>query len=299
MTESLFDFFKKQDVEFYRSFDVSRISSIGIGAVCDFAVYPHSQDEFLSIVLFLENNAVKYFIAGRLTNVLFCCKRYHGVVVFTTKMNRYCVAENEVSAECGAVFSSMLKSLSELSLGGGEQLFGIPGSVGGMVYNNAGAFGKSVSDCFLQANLYSLNDKRLVITSASEMDFSYRKSILQNKKHVLLSAKFQFQKKDKTEIFEAFNSVIAKRKSSQPYGAKSLGSIFKRTEGVPISKLIDGMGLKGLRIGGAEISRKHAGFIVNVGDATAEDVLRLVELIKERLYREYGIDAEEEIELLR
>ena len=299
MTESLFDFFKKQDVEFYRSLNVAKISSIGIGGVCDFAFYPHNEKEFLTVLSFLENHKIKYFIAGRMTNVLFCCQRYDGVIVFTDKINRYSVAENKVSVGCGARFSTMLKRLSEVSLGGCEELYGIPGSVGGMVYNNAGAFGKSVSDCFCRAKLYSIDNNKLVTASLSDMNFSYRKSILQNKKHVLLSADFEFQRKDKAEICDAFKSVITARKNSQPYGAKSLGSIFKRSEGVPVSKLIDGAGLKGVRVGGAEISKKHAGFIVNSGGATSDDVLRLIELIKERLYKEYGIVAEEEIELLR
>ena len=177
MTRSLFDFFKEQDVEFYRSFDVSHISSIGIGAVCDFAVYPHSEDEFLNIISFLESNGLKYFVAGRMTNVLVCTKEYHGVVVFTAKMNGYNVAETMVSAECGANFSSMLAKNSSLSLGGYENLFGIPGSVGGMIYNNAGAYGMSVSDCFVRARLYSLTDHNVVTFLSSKMNFSYRKSI--------------------------------------------------------------------------------------------------------------------------
>lgn len=299
MTRNLFDFLKKWDVEFYRSLDISNISSIGIGAVCDTALYPHSVEQFLKAVDFLEENSVKYFVAGRMTNVLVCCEKYDGVILFTTKIKGYYVAENVVSAECGASFSSILKEISSLSLGGYEQLYGIPGSVGGMVYNNAGAFGKSVSDCFVRAKLYSPRDKTVTVASASEMGFSYRKSVLQNKTHVLLSADFLFAKKDEEEIQEAFTSVIIARKKSQPYGSKSLGSVFKRQDGVPLSKLIDDIGLKGVRIGGAEISKKHAGFIVNAGGATSDDVLRLIELIKTRLYKECGVIAEEEIEFLK
>lgn len=299
MTNSLFDFFKKQDVKFYRSLDVSHLSSIGIGAICDVAIYPRTENEFLNVVSFLEENEIKYFVSGRLTNVLFCCKKYDGVIVFTNEMNRYCVAENAVVADCGVCFSNMLSKIASFSLGGYEELFGIPGSVGGMVYNNAGAFGKSVSDCFHYGKVYSSDDQAVVTFSLSDMAFSYRKSVLQTKKYILLSAEFGFLKKDESEIKKAQKSVITKRKENQPYGSKSLGSVFKRSEGIPISKLIDELGLKGLRVGGAEISQKHAGFIVNVGGATSDDVLRLIEIVKEKLFREYGVVAEEEIEFLK
>lgn len=298
MTRSLFDYFKEQDVEIYRSLDISAISSIGIGTVCDYAVYPHNEEEFLSVISFLEDNSVKYFVIGRMTNVLPCTESYRGVIVFTSKMQGYSAAENVVSAECGMAFSLLLKRAATDSLGGYEELFGIPGSIGGMVYNNAGAFGKSVSDCFLRARLFSLDDVKLISITSSDMQFSYRKSLLQNKRFLLLSAEFAFVRKDKTDISEAMRKTVSKRKNSQPTMDKSLGSIFKRHEGVPVSKAIDELGLKGFRIGGAEISKKHAGFIINVGGATSDDVLRLIEIIKVKILKEYGFVAEEEIELL-
>ena len=298
MTQRLFDFLKEQDVEIYRSKDISNISSIGIGAICDTVIYPHSVEAFVNIVSFLEDNMIKYFVAGRMTNVLTCCRKYDGIMVFTAKMSGYCVAENIVSAECGLSFSSMLNEISSLSLGGCEELFGIPGSVGGMVYNNAGAFGKSVSDCFVRAKLYSIADKSVITFSASDMGFSYRKSILQNKNCILLSADFNFLPKPKEEIREAFERVITERKKSQPYGSKSLGSVFKRTSDVSVGYLIDKLGLKGYSIGGAMISDKHAGFIVNSGGATADDVKRLITFIKTKIKNKYGTEIEEEIEFM-
>lgn len=298
MARSLFDYFKEQDVEIYKSLDISTVSSIGIGTVCDYAVYPHNEEEFLTVISFLEENSVKYFVIGRMTNILPCTEAYHGVIVFTSKMREYSVAENVASAECGMAFSLLLKKAAAHSLGGYEELFGIPGSVGGMVYNNAGAFGKSVSDCFLGARLFSLDDIKVTTVSSSDMQFSYRKSLLQNKRLLLLSAEFALARKDKTDISEAMRGAFLKRKNSQPTRDRSLGSVFKRCDGVPVSKLIDELGLKGFRIGGAEISKKHAGFIINIGGATSYDVLSLIQYIKEKIYKEYGIVAEEEIELL-
>ena len=299
MIQRVLDFFKDQDVEIYRSFDISRISSIGIGGVADLAVYPNTEQQLLSVLAFLEENEIKYFIAGQMTNLLLCTDRYSGVIVLTDKMNGYCVAECGVRAECGAKFSKALMGAADASVGGAEALFGIPGSVGGMVYNNAGAFGKSVSDYFISARLYALKDKKVIRHFASDMNFGYRRSMLQSKEHVLLSAEFKLDKIDKEKIRNEFKRIISLRKGSQPYGEKSLGSIFKRCDGIPLSRLIDDLGLKGFRIGGAEISTKHAGFIVNSGGATANDVLRLVEYVKNKIYKEYGIIAEEEIELLK
>jgi len=292
------DFFKKRDVECYRSFDISSISSIGIGAVADFAVFPNTAEKLVTTVDFLTEANVPYFIAGRLTNVLFSSSEFCGVVVFTTKIATYSTAELNVRADTGVAFSKLLREISALSLGGAEGVYGIPGSVGGMVYNNAGAFGASVSDFFLRASLYSIKDKQVVTFNKAQMDFGYRKSILHNRNYIFLSGEFEFFRKEKKKIDEDFAGSVARRKATQPYGAKSLGSIFKRVDGIPVSKLIDDIGLKGFSVGGAEISKKHAGFIINTGGAVASDVLSLISTIKEKLYANYGIVAEEEIEII-
>ena len=298
MTECLIDFFKKQDVEYKENFDISKISSIGIGGVSDLAVSPHDERTLINTVNNLEESKVDFRVVGRMTNTLQVKSRYNGVLILTDKMNDYFVAENTITTQCGVLLSRLLRELSELSLGVCEELYGIPGSVGGMVFGNAGAFGKSIADCLNFARLYLPKERRIVTLSSDEMKFSYRSSIMKERKSVLISATFALYKSKKSILQSRMKEFASLRKSTQPYGEKSLGSIFKRCGDIPLSRLIDELGFKGYSIGGAAVSEKHAGFIVNRGGAGADDVINLINLIKARVYSSYGIVAEEEIQYL-
>ena len=298
MTRSLIDFLKKQDVEFIESFDISSVSAIGIGGVASVAVMPNDETQLINVIEFLYSNGIKFKIVGRMTNILQIEDIYNGVLILTGKMSGYSLAENIVAVKCGAVLSKILKEVSAENLGGAEELYGIPGSVGGMVYGNAGAYGKAVSDIFVSARFYCPSEKRIFHLTNSDMNFSYRSSLIKNTDYVLLSSELLFQNKQKEDVTKRIREITNLRQLSQPYGKKSLGSVFKRYSDVPISKLIDELGLKGLTVGGASVSKKHAGFIVNNGDARAGDVLRLIEIIKEKIYNAYGIVAEEEIEYM-
>ncbi len=296
MTQCLIDFFKKQDVEYKRNLNISRLSSIGIGPTADLAVMPNDEAKLIKTIEFLKDNRIKHRVVGRMTNILFVDINYNGVLILTSKMTDYSVAENEITAQCGVSFSKMLSELSHRGIGICEELYGIPGSVGGMVFGNAGAFGKSISDCLISARLYFTEEKKIATLTADKMRFSYRNSLMKKKDTILLSASFKFCESDKDTLNSRMKEIMDLRKSSQPYGERSLGSIFKRYGDVPVSKLIDELGFKGYSVGGACVSKKHAGFIVNSGGATAEDVTVLINLIKARLHSSYGIAPEEEIQ---
>jgi len=298
MTQCLVDFFKKQDVEYKRNLNISRLSSIGIGGNADFAAMPSDEEKLIKTIEFLKKNRIKHRVVGRLTNILFTSREYNGVLILTSKMKNYYVAENEISAQCGVSFSKMLSELSYRGISICEELYGIPGSIGGMIFGNAGAFGKSISDCLISARLYFTEEKKIVTLTADEMRFSYRNSIMKDKESVLLSASFNFRESDNDALKNRMREIMDLRKSTQPYGAKSLGSVFKRCGDIPISKLIDELGFKGYSVGGACVSEKHAGFIINSGGATAEDVIALISLIKSRIRSSYGIAPEEEIQYI-
>ena len=298
MTQCLIDYFKKQDVEYKEGLNISKISSIGIGGRADLAVFPRDEKSLINTVAYLDESNTDFRVVGRMTNILATGGQYNGVLVITDKIKSYSVAESTVEAQCGVMLSRLLRELAERGLSVCEELYGIPGSVGGTVYGNAGAFGKSISDCILSAKLYLLKEKRTVDLSFDEMKFSYRSSVMKEKESVLLSATFALRKCDKNILQTRMQELTQKRKSTQPYGEKSLGSIFKRSGDIPISRLIDELGFKGYSIGGAAVSEKHAGFIVNKGGATAADVIKLIKLIKARIYASYGIIAEEEIQYL-
>lgn len=290
------DFLKKHDVEYIESFDMSRISYIGIGGIASLAVKPNDTDELVEIISFLNKNGIAYKVAGEMSNILPSDECYDGALVLTRKINKYNVAENVLTVDCGAKLSKILREISELDLGGMEELYGIPGSVGGMVYGNAGAYGKSMSDFLISASVYFPQEKKIIFMTNEEMKFSYRNSAIKNTEGVLLSARFSLIELPKDEIKKKLRDIIDMRKSTQPYGEKSLGSIFMRCPQIPTSLMIDRLGLKGLRVGGAEISKKHAGFIVNVGNATSNDVKTLISVIKEKIHTSYGIIPKEEIE---
>lgn len=298
MTECFLDYLKKQDVEFKRFYNLKLKSSIKIGGACNTAVFPKSIYELISVLEFITENKLEFKLLGNMTNVLPRDDFYKGIIVFTSEINKYYVAENKACIECGALLSRVLRTLSNQNLGGCEELYGIPGSLGGILYSNAGAYGKSISDIFVSARVYSLTDYKICELSKSDFSFSYRHSVLKDRHFVLLDAVLQFEKSYKDIILERMSYYINRRKSEQPFGKPSLGSIFKRKDGVFISKLIDNLGLKGYSIGDAEISKKHAGFIINSGNAKASDVKKLIELIKSKLYASYGVIPEEEIEFL-
>ncbi len=298
MTDSFVGFLKKQEVKYYSHLDISKISSIGIGGRARLAIFPGSEEEFIKIIDFLTNEKIKYRLVGRMTNILPCDEDYSGALISSLKMSSYSRAENRVYAECGVSTSRLLSELSALSLGGCEELFGIPGSVGGMIYSNAGAFGREISDVCESVRLYLPKEKRVITATASDMDFAYRSQKYKGSDAVILGATLTFSSLDTEEIKARHRDFIRRRREAQPYGEKSLGSIFKRHGSAPTSRLIDELGLKGYRIGGAEISKKHAGFIVNVGGASSLDVKLLINKIKNEIYAKHGFIPEEEIEYL-
>lgn len=291
------EFLKKQDVEFFKDFSLKTLSAIAIGSTTEYFIKPDSVFKFLKVLECLISAAIPFKVIGRMTNILPSDNHFYGAYISTSKIDKYYVAENVLTVECGAALSRVIKEIASENLGGLHQLYGIPGSVGGMIYSNAGAYGKCISDPLIDAVVFS-PDQGIFTLSKNDMDFAYRDSIFKHRDIYLLSARFLLNKDSSENIFENLGRVITLRKRSQPYSDKSLGSVFKRCGGVPVSRLIDELGLKGLSVGGAKISEKHAGFIINDGNATAADVKQLIAIIKDKLYNSYGIIAEEEIEIM-
>lgn len=298
MTDCFEDFLKKQDVKSEANFCMSRYSSIGIGGVARLAIMPDSEEKLIKTIDFLTEKSQRFKILGRMTNVLPCDSEYDGVLIITSNLNSFSVTENIVYAECGVSFSKLLRVLSEKSLGGAEALFGIPGSVGGMIFSNAGAYNREISDFVKNVRIYFPKERKIAILDRSDMQFSYRNQKFKGTDAIFLGATFCFDALDASEISGKLSEIISLRKSSQPYGEMSLGSIFKRNKGRPVSMLIDKLGFKGARVGGAMVSQKHAGFIINVGGASAMDVKLLISRIKNAVYHSYGFIPEEEIEYL-
>lgn len=298
MINELFIQLDEKDVKYHRNLPIKNISSVKIGAEADAVVYPETIAELIYAVDLCEHLNIKYKVVGNMTNILPTDNRYCGAIIRTGALNRYSYDGKSVRCECGASFSSLILRLARLEIGGAEALFGIPGTIGGMIYQNAGAFGCEISDFFVDALVYSPKDKQIFSLGKSDMKFTYRKSMLAYENMILLTATLAFKKKSYGEIISDVNNVKEKRIKGQPHALPSLGCVFKRCDGVSAAYYIDKAGLKGYSVNGAEISKKHAGFIVNKGGAKYEDFSAVIEHARQIVYQKFGVSIECEIEIL-
>ena len=246
----------------------------------------------------LTARAIPFKLIGGMSNLLIRDGVYHGVVIKTDKISAISRAENVISCSCGIKMSHVIRSMASLGFGGMEGLFGIPGTVGGMVRQNAGAFGDEISERFVSALCYYPTEGKILSLCKDDMRFAYRSSALSESSAVLVSATFDFLPMPKEAVLGKIRDFQATRREKQPLEYPSLGSTFKRYGGKSAGYYIDRSGLKGLSMGGAQISEKHAGFIINRGSATAYDYLKLIDTAKEKVCADFGIELEEEIEII-
>ncbi len=299
MIDELFINLDEKDVKYDRNIPISRISSVKIGAEAEVIVHPSTIDELIFVLSLCERLKIKYKTVGNMTNLLPTDTPFCGVLISTVALNRFEITDNVIRCECGCSFSSLILRLARLGLGGAEPLFGIPGTVGGMLYQNAGAFGVEISDYVISALVYSPKRATTIRLSRDEMSFSYRRSRFSSEELIILEASFIFIEKDCDRILSDVKKIREKRNASQPHTLPSLGSVFKRVGGTSAAYYIDKAGLKGYSINGAAVSEKHAGFIVNIGGARSADFLALVEHIKSVVFSKFGIELECEIEILQ
>lgn len=298
MYDHLTDFLRKQDVKFKLNYPMSRLTAVGIGGECDMLLLPDSIAKLISALKFVAENNIKHKIIGGMTNVLPCDERFCGVLISLGGLRGYEARDGVLNVSAGENLGRVAIRIAEDGYGGLSGFVGIPGTVGGAVAGNAGAFGAEISDVLIDACVYDA-EQGVHVTSCAELDFSYRHSLLKSKAGItVLSARFKLLRKSRDEIKSQIKEILAKRRSTQPH-EPSLGCVFKRTEIGSAARLIDLAGLKGMRIGNAAISEKHAGFIVNLGGATAKDYKTLAAIAAERIYDGFGIRPELEIEFLK
>ena len=294
----LIDFLINQDVKYRRNVKLSDFSSISIGGIADIVVYPDTDGKFISLLDFLAERDLPFRVIGNMTNVLPKDEEMDTVFVCTLAYNAFSFSENTLFANSGAMFSHLISKASERSLSGYESLFGIPGTVGAMIASNAGAYGAEASDRLKNLLVYDFHKKRCVGLKKDEINFSYRESSVKDEGFTVLKAEFLLSYESEDKIRNKINEIMNNRKEKQPLSKKSLGSVFKRSGDYAASYLIDKAGLKGVRIGGISVSEKHAGFFVNNGGGTASDFKELVKLVKEKVFMEFGVTLNEEIEYI-
>jgi UDP-N-acetylenolpyruvoylglucosamine reductase len=278
---------------------LSELCSFRVGGIADYVVYPKSVEVLILLIDRLKEKNIKYCLLGNASNVLFSDNGFNGVVIFTSKLDSILVKGSTLNVECGVSLTHAAVIAQRNGLGGLEFAYGIPGTIGGAVYMNAGAYGGEMKDVVESSTYYTTDHKIIDRLMGVQHDFDYRESFYsKHENHVILSANLQLTYDDPENIKKKMDGFMSGRVEKQPLQYPSAGSVFKRYPGYYTGKLIEDAGLKGLTIGGAQVSEKHAGFIINRGGATAEDILKLIDIIKEKIYELNDIKIECEIKYI-
>ncbi len=299
LTMKLADRLIESGIEIHENEPLAEHSSFRIGGPARLMVKPSSAEQLVLAIESAKELGVRYCVIGKGSNLLFADAGFDGAVIVTTSMCGFHIENNRITADCGAPFTWISARAAHAGLSGLEFAYGIPGTVGGAVYMNAGAYGGETSQVLVSARVYNAKTQKIETLSNSELEFSYRHSLLcDNGELTVLDATFELTTGDPDAINEKKNGFMASRAEKQPLEFPSAGSTFKRPTGYFAGKLIEDSGLKGYTIGGAQVSEKHAGFVINRGGATAGDVLSLIEHIKKTVLADHGVELECEIKYI-
>ncbi len=285
-------------LDYEKNANLSEHSTFKIGGKADYIAYPKSESALCALIDYLNDENIKYAVVGNGSNLLFSDEGFRGVIIVTTRLKKIRKVRNTIYAECGVSLSGLALYACKHGLTGLEFAYGIPGTVGGAVYMNAGAYDGEVKDVLQKSAYFDTKlSKRFELYKAGH-EFSYRTSIFNNSDNVILSAVFELKEGNPDEIKAKMDGFMSARKEKQPLDFPSAGSTFKRCEGHYTAKMIDEAGLKGYSVGGAMVSPKHAGFVINTGNATANDVKELVKVIKGKIKEKFDVDIQEEIKYI-
>ena len=279
--------------------DMSKYTSFRAGGCADELIIVDTPEELLDVLKELSEKKEEYIMLGNGSNTLFKDSGYHGTVVkLGESFDEVRVHENKVLAGGGALLSVVARAALNAGLTGFEFASGIPGSTGGAIFMNAGAYGGEMKDIVDNVTLAKRDGSGLVTVKGSDMDFSYRHSILEETGDIVVAVAFSLSKGDKQDIQATMAELTQKRNEKQPVQYPSAGSFFKRPEGHFAGKLIQDAGLKGVTVGGAQVSQLHSGFVINVGGATASDIIDLMHLVQNTVYDRFGVMLEPEVRII-
>ena len=272
--------------------------SFKVGGPADFLVKPKTEEELRNVVEFAKKENVPFIVIGNGSNLLVKDGGIRGIVIeLSDNFNNYEIDGNIIKAQSGALLAIIGRNAMKNSLTGFEFAAGIPGTLGGALAMNAGAYGGEMKQVVKTVRLMD-RDGNIFELSNEEMKFEYRKSIFTTKAYIVLSAVIELQPGNVEEIKEIMADYSNRRSTKQPLNFPSAGSTFKRPEGHFAAKLIDDCGLRGLNLRGAQVSDKHCGFVINSGGAAAKDILDLMFIVKSTVNAKFGIMLEEEVKIL-
>lgn len=294
----------KQFLEILRQEDVlqdepmKNHTSFKIGGPADFLLLPRSIEEIKGIIHICKENNADYFVMGNGSNLIVRDKGLRYVVIkIADNFKEVLIEGTRITSQAGILLSTLSKHALKASLSGLEFASGIPGTLGGAVTMNAGAYGGEMKDV---VKVCRVLDKmgNVISLNIEEMEMAYRSSIIQRENYIVLDVEMQLEEKDYSLIKEKVDELNLQRTTKQPLHLPSAGSVFKRPEGYFAGKLIQDSNLRGFQIGGAQVSELHCGFIVNVGNATAKDVIELIKHIQNTVYQNFGVNLQTEIKVI-
>lgn len=268
-----------------------------VGGPVDILLIPNNIQQIRETITICKENQIPYYVIGNGSNLLVKDGGIRGVVIKLCELNTIVREGDKITAGCGALLKDVSKEAAAGALSGFQFACGIPGSVGGAVFMNAGAYDGEIS--FVIESAEVLDDKQEIkVLSKDELNLGYRQSIVMQKGYVVLRATFALTPGDREKIQARVDELTRRREERQPLEYPSAGSTFKRPEGYFAGKLIEDAGLKGFTIGGVCVSEKHAGFVINKGNGTAKDVLSVINHVKEEVKRQFGVDLYPEVRIL-
>ena len=268
-----------------------------VGGPADILLIPKHKEQVIKSIEICRKNNIPFYVVGNGSNLLVKDGGIRGVVIKLKELKNINIKDNILEAECGAMLKDISKEAQNNSLTGLEFSCGIPGTVGGAVFMNAGAYDGEISQVIESAEV--IDEKGNIITlNKEELDLQYRSSIVMKMGYIVLSAKFKLKEGEGDKIKEVVDDLTFRRESKQPLEYPSAGSTFKRPTGYFAGKLIQDAGLKGYTIGGAAVSEKHSGFVINKNNATAKDILDLIEHIQKEVKEQFGVDLHPEVRII-
>lgn len=275
---------------------MSKYTTMRVGGPCDCIVFPDEISKIKEVIDFCKNENITFFVIGNGSNLLVKDEGIHGVVIkLGHRFGKIELDGEYILAYAGATMPTLSQLAKKNSLKGLEFACGIPGTIGGGVKMNAGAYGSQISDILYEVT-YMDEKKEIKTIKNKDCSFGYRKSIFTiNSNYVILSAKFKLERGNIDEIENKMKENSLARKAKQPLEYPNFGSVFKRPEGYFVGKLVDDAGLRGYKIGGAQVSTKHTGFIVNVDNATCKDVLDLIGYVQTTVYNKFNVKLTPEV----
>ena len=284
------NFIKQHNLEYYEDANLKRYNTYRLETKCKYLIFPTNKEELRELLEYLNTKKEKYIVLGNGSNIIFKNDYYDGIVIILSKLNKMTINDNIIEVEAGYSLQKLALEACSQGLTGLEFACGIPGQIGASIAMNAGAYNNSLSELVETVDVINPNFE-IVTMQKKDLEFGYRDSLFKREKnYIIISAKIKLEHGNKEEILEKTNKRRLKRIETQPLDMPTAGSVFRNPPDMHAGALIEQSNLKGYNINGAEVSKKHANFIVNTGGATGKDIVKLINKIQTEVKKEYNID---------